>query len=38
VQLFSALKHSGHGELTKVLNRWLTDTSVLEEPEIEATL
>jgi GTP-binding protein len=26
VQLFSALKHEGHKELTAVLNRWLTDT------------
>jgi GTP-binding protein len=24
IQLFSALKHSGHDELTKVLNAWLT--------------
>ena len=24
IQLFSALKHSGHNELTKVLNTWLT--------------
>jgi len=30
VQLFSALKHSGHPELLAVLNHWLTDTSVLE--------
>jgi GTP-binding protein len=29
VQLFSALKHTGHEELTAVLDRWLTDTSVL---------
>jgi GTP-binding protein len=30
VQLFSALKHEGHDELLAVLDRWLTDTSVLE--------
>jgi GTP-binding protein len=30
VQLFSALKHEGRGELIKVLNNWLTDTSVME--------
>jgi GTP-binding protein len=29
VQLFSALKHTGHDELLEVLNAWLTDTSVL---------
>jgi GTP-binding protein len=29
VQLFSALKHEGHAELIAVLNRWLTDESVL---------
>ncbi len=29
-QLFSALKHSGHQELIKVLDGWLTDTSVYE--------
>ena len=28
-QLFSALKHQGHGELIAVLDRWLTDASVL---------
>jgi len=32
VQLFSALKHSGHDQLLTVLNAWLTDTSVLGEP------
>jgi len=26
VQLFSALKHTGHGELIAVLNSWLTDS------------
>ncbi|MEP4486211.1 MAG: ribosome biogenesis GTP-binding protein YihA/YsxC [Halioglobus sp.] len=31
VQLFSALKHTGHEELISVLNRWLTDSSVLDE-------
>ncbi len=35
VQLFSALKHQGHQELIAVLDRWLTDTSVLE-PEAES--
>ena len=30
VQLFSALKHSGHEELVQVLNAWLTDVSVYE--------
>jgi GTP-binding protein len=29
VQLFSALKHEGHDELIAVLDRWLTDESVL---------
>jgi GTP-binding protein len=33
VQLFSALKHSGHEELLTVLNAWLTDPSVYEEDE-----
>ncbi len=37
-QLFSALKHQGHEELIATLDRWLTDTSVFEEPEIEGTL
>ena len=27
IQLFSALKHTGHGELITVLNAWLTDTN-----------
>jgi len=31
VQLFSALKHSGHEELITVLNAWLTDTSVYDD-------
>lgn len=31
VQLFSAMKHSGHAELIKVLDAWLTDTSVYEQ-------
>tara|TARA_R110000823_G_scaffold125385_2_gene252005 strand:- start:10981 stop:11631 length:651 start_codon:yes stop_codon:yes gene_type:complete len=30
-QLFSALKHQGHAELTKVLDAWLSDVSVYEE-------
>jgi len=30
-QLFSALKHTGHKELTAVLNAWLTDASVYED-------
>ena len=33
VQLFSALKHSGHEQLIQVLNGWLTDVSVYEEDE-----
>ena len=33
VQLFSALKKSGLGDLRKVLNAWLTDLSVLEDDE-----
>jgi GTP-binding protein len=33
VQLFSALKHSGHEELEAVLNTWLTDASVYEEED-----
>ena len=37
VQLFSALKHTGHKELIKVLNGWLTDVSVYEDDdEIES--
>ncbi len=31
VQLFSALKHSGHEELVKTLDAWLTDASVYDE-------
>ena len=31
VQLFSALKHSGHEELQRVLNAWLTDISVYQD-------
>ena len=30
VQLFSALKGTGLGELKSVLNHWLTDTSIYE--------
>lgn len=30
-QLFSALKHQGHGELIAVLDRWLTDDSVYDD-------
>ena len=33
VQLFSALKHSGHQQLIEVLDSWLTDVSVYEEDE-----
>jgi len=33
VQLFSALKHSGHQELHQVLNAWLTDASVYEDED-----
>ncbi|MDH3992715.1 MAG: ribosome biogenesis GTP-binding protein YihA/YsxC, partial [Gammaproteobacteria bacterium] len=36
VQLFSALKHSGHEELQRVLNAWLTDISVYEDDTEEA--
>lgn len=36
VQLFSALKHTGHKELIKVLDGWLTDDSVYDEEEIES--
>jgi GTP-binding protein len=35
VQLFSALKGTGLPELEKKLNAWLTDASVLENPEPE---
>ncbi len=31
VQLFSALKHTGHKELIAVLNGWLTDVSVYDD-------
>lgn len=34
-QLFSALKHQGHGELISVLDRWLTDTSVFDDESID---
>ena len=37
VQLFSALKHSGHQELVAVLNAWLTDTSVYDDDEADTT-
>ncbi len=33
VQLFSALKHTGHKELVAVLDSWLTDASVYEDFE-----
>ena len=36
VQLFSALKHSGHQHLIEVLDGWLTDDSVYEEEDIES--
>ncbi|WP_439101748.1 ribosome biogenesis GTP-binding protein YihA/YsxC [Congregibacter sp.] len=39
-QLFSALKHQGHGELIATLDKWLTDTSVYEDDpddEVEAS-
>jgi GTP-binding protein len=36
VQLFSALKHTGHEEVFKVLNAWLTDASVYEDQEVAA--
>lgn len=35
VQLFSALKHSGHEQLLAVLNAWLTGMSVCEGKEAE---
>ncbi|MEM1189062.1 MAG: ribosome biogenesis GTP-binding protein YihA/YsxC [Pseudomonadota bacterium] len=35
VQLFSSLKHEGHAELIETLDRWLTDTSVLEPDDAE---
>ncbi|MAT94237.1 MAG: YihA family ribosome biogenesis GTP-binding protein [Halioglobus sp.] len=34
-QLFSALKHDGHGELRQVLDAWLTDASVYAQEEEE---
>jgi GTP-binding protein len=34
VQLFSALKHSGHDQLLAVLNAWLTDMSVLDQEQV----
>ena len=33
VQLFSALKHSGHDELRTVLDAWLTDASVYQDED-----
>ncbi len=33
VQLFSAVKHTGHEQLLGVLNAWLTDASVYEDQE-----
>jgi GTP-binding protein len=33
MQLFSALKHTGHKELISVLDTWLTDTSVYDDIE-----
>ena len=33
VQLFSALKNQGLDELRETLDRWLTDTSVLDQPD-----
>ena len=38
VQLFSALKHTGHKELIAILDAWLTDDSVYDEDEIVETL
>ena len=34
-QLFSALRHDGHGELRQVLDAWLTDASVYAQEEEE---
>ncbi|WP_232334915.1 ribosome biogenesis GTP-binding protein YihA/YsxC [Pseudohalioglobus lutimaris] len=34
VQLFSALKHTGHEQLIQVLNNWLTDESVYDDEDI----
>ena len=36
VQLFSALKHTGHEQLKQVLDSWLTDITVFDEDEIES--
>ncbi|AQA17293.1 YihA family ribosome biogenesis GTP-binding protein [Halioglobus japonicus] len=36
VQLFSALKHTGHEELRAVLDHWLTDMGIFENDEIES--
>jgi len=36
VQLFSALKHTGHDQLLAVLNAWLTASSALEEEQVAA--
>lgn len=35
VQLFSALKHTGHEELLAVLKAWLTDASVYQDDEAD---
>ena len=35
VQLFSALKHTGHQQLIQVLDAWLTDVSVYEDEEVQ---
>jgi GTP-binding protein len=37
VQLFSALKHTGHDELKAVLDHWLTDGTAIAEPEEHST-
>jgi len=37
VQLFSALKHTGHEEVFAVLNTWLTDASVYADEEQDQT-
>ena len=36
VQLFSALKHTGHEQLIAVLDAWLTDSSVYEDEDISS--
>ncbi len=36
VQLFSALKHTGHEELRETLDAWLTDTSVYDDEDEDA--